>query len=156
MRLIVTILWIVAAVCWLPWFALAIRLIVDIAAGTPWDYSNFVRPALMGIWPDIGLGLWPLERLARWRIVSLYPVSAFIGVVLVAAGWRVYWREQDGLLTRPAWLVTLSILVPPLAPLLMWGDARRRHLARETQLEADVREARERIRTADGPAEKEL
>lgn len=145
MRLIVTVLWIVAAVCWLPWFALLVRLIIDIAGGTPWDYSNFVRPALMGIWPQIGLGLWPLERLTRWQIVSLYPVCAFLGVALVAAGWRIYWREQDGRLTRPAGLVALSIIVPPLAPFLMWGDARRRHRERETALEAGVQDARDRL-----------
>ena len=146
--MLVTILWLIAALCWLPWFALVIALVVSIIGGTPWDQSNYLQPALMGIWPRIGLDpMAPLTWL-RWQIISVYPVCAFIGVALSAAGWRIYWREQDGILTRPARLVALSIIVPPVAPVLMWLDARQRWVDREVKLELDVVDARER-RAAD-------
>lgn len=148
MRLIVTILWLIAALCWLPWFAMVLALLVDIARGTPWDYSNYVPNALMGIWPQIGLNLLAPTTWLRWQIISVYPVCAFVAVLLSAGGWRIYWREQDGVLTRPAWLVGLSIAVPVVAPFLMWGDARRRYLGKEAELETAVQEARRRTGTA--------
>lgn len=140
MRLIITILWCVATVCWLPWFALLVRLLVDLGSGRSWDQTYFTVPALIGIWPKYG---W-----LDWRIVSLWPLAALAGMALSAIGWRLYWREQDGLLTRPAWLVTCSIVVPPLAPLVMLADARRRHLARNAALEEAVSDARERLGAA--------
>jgi len=147
MRLIVTVLWLIAALCWLPWFALVIALLVDIISGTPWDQSNYLQTALMGIWPQLGMEITSPLTWLRWRIVSVYPVAAFIGVALSAVGWRIYWREQDGILTRSAWLVGLSIAVPVVAPFLMWGDARRRYLNREVILETEVLDARERLET---------
>jgi hypothetical protein len=136
-----------AALLWLPWFALMIRLAVDVMLGTPWEYSKFLQPALIGIWPQVGLGLWPLERLFRWQIVSVYPVAAFFGAAISALGWRIYWREQDFRLTRAPWLVGFSIAVPPLAPFIMWSDARKRYLRIEHVLEADVVDARQRLGT---------
>jgi len=145
----VTILWLLAALLWLPWFALVIRLAVDVMLGTSWEYSKFLQPAMMGIWPQVGMGLWPLERLFRWQIESVYPVAAFFGAAISAIGWRVYWREQDFRLTRAPWLVGLSIAMPLLAPFIMWSDARKRYLRIEHVLEADVVDARQRLGTTD-------
>ena len=149
MRLIVTILWLIAALCWLPWFAMLMALLVDTATGTPWRYCNFVPHAMMGLWPGVGMDLLSPATWLRWRIVSMYPVCAFTGILLSAGGWRTYWREQDGTLTRPPLVVALSILVPPVAPFLMWGDARQRHLKREYELDQEVAGARERLAAED-------
>jgi hypothetical protein len=135
-------MWILAAVCWLPWFVLALRFLIGLMLGDHADYFPF---AFMGVWPGLNLGIWPLDRLLHWRIVSWYPVSAWIGAIITAIGWRIYWREQDGILTRPGWLVVLSIAVPPIAPLIMWADARRRHRLKEAQLDRNVVDARDRI-----------
>ena len=118
------------------------RFLIGLMLG---DYADYFPFAFMGVWPGLNLGLWPLDRLLNWRIVSWYPVSAWIGIILVASGWRVYWREQDGILTRPGWLVALSIVAPVLAPFIMWGDARRRHKRKENELEYNVDDARDRI-----------
>lgn len=142
MRLLVTGLWILGALCWLPWFALALRFLLGLALG---DQADYFGVAFMGIWPGLNMGLWPLSRLLLWRIVSWYPICAWLGMALAAVGWRIYWREQDGILTRPAWLVGLSIIVPPVAPFIMWADARRRHNNKEAELEYEVRDARDRI-----------
>lgn len=144
-RLIVTIIWIIAAVCWLPWFLLVLRLVTDVAMGTPLTYSRFLVPTLQGLWPGINWSWWPPARWLDWQIVSMWPVAAFLGVCLSAGGWRVYWLEQDGILTRPGWLVALSIIAPPLAPFIMYGDSRRRHLAKESYLEAEVQDAKARL-----------
>jgi len=141
-RLLVTSLWILAAVCWLPWLALALRFAVGLALG---DQADYFPLAFMGVWPGLNMGLWPVSRLLLWRIVSWYPICACLGMALAAVGWRVYWREQDGILTRPAWLVALSIIVPPVAPFVMWADARRRYLQKEAELDNEVRDARDRI-----------
>ena len=135
-RLIVTIAWLLAALLWTPWALLLVRLMVDLAMGTPLSDSSFTAPVLMGLWPGYS---W-----LSWRIVSWYPICAVLGIGLSAAGWRVYWWNEDGILTRPGWLVALSILMPLLAPFLMWGDARSRHRARQTGLEAAVVDARKR------------
>lgn len=141
-RLLVTSLWILAAVCWLPWFTLALRFLIGLALG---DHTEYFPLTFMGIWPGLNMGFWPLSRLLLWRIVSWYPIAAWLGLALAAIGWRIYWREQDGILTRPAWLVALSIFVPPVAPFIMWADARRRHARKEAELELEVRDARDRI-----------
>jgi hypothetical protein len=135
-------MWILGAVCWLPWFALALRFAIGLSLG---DQSDYFQAAFMGIWPRLNMGLWPLYRLFLWRVVSWYPVSAWLGMLLAAVGWRIYWREQDGILTRPAWVVGLSIIVPPLAPFIMWLDARRRYARKEVELELEVVDARDRI-----------
>jgi hypothetical protein len=148
-RLLVTGLWLLAALCWLPWLALLVRLGVELALDGPWVYE-LARRTLIGIWPKAGMGLWPLDRLLLWQVISWYPISAVLGMALAAVGWRIYWREQDGRLTRPAWLVALSVALPPLAPLLMYGDARSRHWRKERELEDSVEDARERLtETAD-------
>lgn len=137
MRLIVTIVWCLAALLWLPWALFALRWLIDIALGAQWDQSNYFIPVCMGLWPRYG---W----LRPWGIVSWWPVLAFCAALLTAAGWRFYWLEQDGVLTRPGWLVGLSIIVPPIAPFLMLGDARRRYEQHEAELEAQVQDAQER------------
>lgn len=138
MRLIVTLMWCLAAICWLPWAALAVRLAVDLLQGTPWEQSYFVKPVLVALWPKAG---W----LQPWSITSVWPLAALAGMALSAAGWRIYWIEQQGVLTRGAFIVALSIIIPALAPLVMLADARRRHSRHEAELEAEVADARQRV-----------
>ena len=78
-RLIVTLLWCLAAICWLPWAALAVRLGIDLLLGTPWEQSYFVKPVLVALWPKAGL-------LGPWGIVSVWPLGALAGVTLSAVG----------------------------------------------------------------------
>ena len=138
MRLVVTLLWCIAAVIWLPWALFKLRWLIDIAQGTPWDRSVYFPYVFMGLWPRYG---W----LRAWGVVSWWPVGALCGIALSAAGWRLYWLDQEGILTRPGWSVGLSIAVPPLAPFIMWADARRRHMQREALLESEVDDARARL-----------
>lgn len=140
MRLIVTIAWCLAALLWTPWLLLLVRLAVDLALGTPLSQSSFTAPVLMGLWPGYS---W-----LSWRIVSWYPVSAVLGMVIAALGWRLYWWAEDYSLTRPVWLVVLSICCPLLCPFIMWRDARRRHLERQASLETAVDDARQRQHAA--------
>lgn len=142
MRLIVTLIWCLGAICWLPWAALAVRLAVDLLQGTPWEQSYFVKPVLVALWPKAGL-------LQPWSITSVWPLAALTGVALSAVGWRIYWVEQQGVLTRPAAVVALSVVIPALAPLVMLADARRRHARREAELDGEVVDARRRLE-ADG------
>lgn len=143
MRLLITLVWCVAALCWLPWFAVLLRLLLALMG---WgDWQDYLRPALVGLYPAIGFGWWPPTRWLAWSLASLYPVAALIGIALSALGWRVYRWEQDGILSRPGWLVGLSIIVPPLAPLIMWADARRRYRLKEADLQGEVDDARARL-----------
>jgi hypothetical protein len=136
--LIVTIMWCLAALLWLPWALFAVRWGVDIAQGTPWDQSAYFQPVCMGIWPVHG---W----LRPWGIASWWPVLAFSAALTTAGGWRIYWLEQQGILSRPGWVVALSILLPPVSPFIMYCDARKRFAEREVELEAGVLDARHRI-----------
>jgi hypothetical protein len=129
-RLLITAMWILGAILWLPWFALVIRLLVDVAGGTPLLQSDFINPALVGPWPTLGWGV--------WQVVSWYPVSAVLGMALVAVGWRIYWREQDFRLTRSPGIVALSIALPVVAPFIMLGDARRRQQQIDRRLSASL------------------
>jgi hypothetical protein len=138
MRLLITLLWCLAALLWLPWALMALRWLIDIALGATWDRSGYFTHVVMGLWPRYG---W----LRPWAVVSWWPVLATAAVALSAAGWRLYWVEQSGILTRPGWLVGLSIAVPPLAPCLMYGDARRRFLEREAALQEQVLDATDRL-----------
>ena len=143
-----TVLWCLGALCWLPWLALAVRLLIAFIPGLGGNWEEFVKPALVGVYPGIGFGWWPPARWLVWTVVSFYPVMALVGMLLCAAGWRVYWLEQSGVLTRPAWLVALSVIVPPIAPFIMWADAWRRHLNRERELQTEVEDARGRLERA--------
>lgn len=135
-RLVVTILWCLAALLWLPWALLAVRLIIDLALGTPWNESGFVQPVLMGLWPRYG---W-----LDWRIASWFPIAALLGMGLSYAGWRLYWWNEDGISTRPPLTVALSIIFPVAAPFVMWRDAVNRHRGREAALASAVDDARQR------------
>jgi hypothetical protein len=135
-RLIVTITWCLAALLWTPWALIALRLLVELALGTPFSQSAYVAPALMGLWPSYSW--W------SWHVVSWYPICALLGIGLSAAGWRLYWWNEDGISTRPAQVVALSILCPLLAPCIMWRDARARHQARQAGLQAAVADAQQR------------
>jgi hypothetical protein len=136
-RLLATILWCLAALCWLPWALLVVRLSIDVALGTPLSASPYLWPAFVGFWP--------LHGWLDWGVVSWWPLAALAGVGLSALGWRLYWLDQDGVMTRPPHVVVLSILVPLLAPFIMYGDARRRYSDKEAELEAEAQDARERL-----------
>lgn len=138
MRLIVTILWSIAALCWVPWLLVLLRLLVDLASGTPPLESGYLPLVVQGLWPR-----W--QVLGPWYIHSWFPVSAFLGCALSAVGWRVYWVSEGYRLTRPLAKVVLSILVPPYAVFLMYDDAVRRHNARETELAHESEDARLRL-----------
>ncbi|MEZ5338124.1 MAG: hypothetical protein R3F46_07630 [bacterium] len=140
MRLIVTILWSIAALCWLPWAMMLVRLILDLALGTPPLESGYLPLVLQGLWPR-----WQI--LGPWYVHSWFPVCAFLGSVLVTAGWRIYWVNEYYRLTRPLPRVILSILVPPYAVFLMYDDALRRHNELETDLAHESEDARLRLDT---------
>jgi hypothetical protein len=138
MRFIVTILWGIAALCWLPWSLVLIRLLVDIGLGqAPLD-SQYLPLVVQGLWPR-----WQI--LGIWYVHSWFPVCAFLGMALTATGWRLYWINEGERLTRPVPQVVLSILVPPYALYLMFDDARRRHNARELELANEAEDAVLRI-----------
>ncbi len=139
-RLIITIAWCLAALMWTPWALLLVRLLIDLALGTPLSQSDFTAPVLLGIWPGYS---W-----LSWRIVSWYPVSAVLGMIIAALGWRLYWWNENYALSRPGWVVVLSICCPVLCPFIMWRDARRRYFKRQTSLECAVDDARERLQSA--------
>jgi hypothetical protein len=137
-RLIATILWCLAALCWLPWALLVVRLLIDVALGTPLSASPYFKPAL--------IGLWPVHGWLAWGIVSVWPLAALAGVGFSALGWRLYWLDLDGVLPRPPRVVVLSILIPVIAPFVMYGDARRRYAAKEAELEEEAEDARQRLK----------
>jgi hypothetical protein len=139
------ILWLCAALMWLPWFALVLRYLLDIALGADPRYSDFLKPAFVGLWPKVGFGIWPPVQLLYWKVVSWFPVTAVLAMAVVLLGWRIYYIERGFLLTRTRGWLLLSTLVPPVAPFLAWFDARLWHDAREEELEAEVQDARERL-----------
>lgn len=138
MRLIVTILWSIAALCWLPWAFVLLRLLVDIATGTALMESRFLPFLVQGLWPR-----WQI--LGPWYIHSWFPVSAFLGCAMTAVGWRIYWVNEGYRLTRPVARVVISILVPPYAVWLMYDDSRIRHISHEEELQQETEDARLRI-----------
>jgi hypothetical protein len=147
-------LWLLAALLWLPWALLALRLGLDLAlAATPWGHSlahsPFAGPVLDALivqfrWPE-----WRHWHLAGGyfiaRVGSVYPWCALFACGLTAAGWRLYWLNEDGLLSAGPGLVAASIAVPPIAPFIMYRDARRRFLRAERQLAADRLDAQRRL-----------
>jgi hypothetical protein len=136
-RLLTTILWCLAALLWLPWALLVIRLGIDLALGIPPGASDYLRPALVGVWPVHG---W-----SSWGVVSWWPLAALAAMGLSALGWRLYWLDLDGLLPRGPRAVVLSISFPIAAPFLMYGDARRRHREKQQRLAQSTEEALEHI-----------
>ena len=138
MRLVVTLLWIIAALCWLPWACVLLRLMLDVGLGTPLQESNYLPFVVQGLWPR-----WQI--LGVWYIHSWFPVCAFLACALTALGWRLYWINEGERLTRPLFRVGLSILVPPYAVYLMFDDARRRHNAREMELAHEAEDAAVRL-----------
>jgi hypothetical protein len=130
MRLAVAILWCIAAVIWLPWFALLVRLAVDVISGVPITYSEYLNPALVPVWPTYG---W-----LHWSIVSWWPILALLAMALVYTGWRFLWWEQDWQRTHSTAAVALSVAVPPLAPIILYRDARRRFIQRNMNLQETV------------------
>jgi hypothetical protein len=137
MRLAVAILWSLATLMWLPWFAVLVRFIVDLASGTPFAVSEYLNPALIGIWPVRG---W-----ASWGIVSWVPILGASSMLMTYIGWRFFWWWDDWKVSYPTLPVVLSVLIPPLALILLYRDARRRFAQRNAELQQAVDDARESL-----------
>jgi len=131
-------MWSLAALMWVPWFAILVTLVIDSLLHGDFLGSIYFVPALVGISPQF-------HWLGPWVIHSWWVIGAVVSCGLVAAGWRIYWFDQDGILTRSRKVIVLTIIIPALAPLVMYKDAVRRHTRAETKLEADVDEARQRL-----------
>ena len=91
MRLIVTIIWSIGAICWIPWFLVFIRLLVDIASGIAPDASPFLPLLLKGLWPR-----WQI--LGPWYINSWYP-RLRIPCIFDCCGWMADLLVQRGIST---------------------------------------------------------
>src|SRR5688500_19771911 len=91
-RLLVASLWSVATLLWLPWFAVFVRFLIDVAQGVPPARSDFLNPALVWIWPVRG---W-----TAWGVVSWFPLMFVIALLLTYVGWRFFWWEQDWRVTH--------------------------------------------------------
>ncbi|MCC7478083.1 hypothetical protein IT575_06440 [bacterium] len=121
MRLLITGMWVLAAVLWLGWGMLLLRLLFDAATGT----SILSNP----LFNTVFIPAWPVSNqlpLGPWRMVSWWPVCALLSMLLVGIGWRLYWKNEDGLLYRSGLQIFLSIIIPPLAPFMMYSDSVRR------------------------------
>ena len=68
MRLLTTVLWSLATIMWLPWFAVFVALIVDVSRGKAPADSEYLNPALIGVWPVHG---W-----LSWGVISWLPIVA--------------------------------------------------------------------------------
>jgi hypothetical protein len=129
-RLAVTVVWSVAALCWLPWFALLMAFAVEQATGVGLARSRYFETVFIGLWPVHG---WLI-----WGVVSMYPVAAFCGMALTAIGWRLYWLSEQSVLWHGAGGILLSILMPPLALIFMYRDAKRRHRESNRELKTKL------------------
>jgi small-conductance mechanosensitive channel len=112
------------------------------AAGTPLSYSEYLNPALVPVWPTMG---W-----LRWSILSWWPILALLAMALTYLGWRLFWFAQDWVPSHTRAQVAASVLVPPLALVLAYRDARLRHLRSNARLELDVEEARAEVNSGPG------
>jgi hypothetical protein len=137
MRLLAAFLWFVGTVLWLPWFAVVVRLAIDLFSGVPLSSSEYLNPAFIFIWPILG---W-----THWGIVSWWPAMALSAMAVTYLGWRFFWWEQDWRKTYSGPIVLFTILVPPCALWLLYRDARNRFLLRNSDLQHAVDEALEAI-----------
>ena len=137
MRLLTTFLWSLATIMWLPWFLVFARLIADLVMGVPLLESNFINPALVGIWPVHG---W-----FYWGVISWLPIVALLAMLLVYIGWRFFWWADDWVPSYGTGTVVLTILLPPATLPLLFGDTRRRFQQRNRKLHRAVEDALERI-----------
>jgi hypothetical protein len=154
MRLATTIFWLIGTLLWLPWALLVLRLALDLALlATPWGHS-WNNSAYAGPVADMLLVQFRWPDLVGWhlaggyfiaRVGSLYPWCALAGCALTALGWRLYWINEEGLLNYGPGAIAASILLPPLAPLMMYRDARRRYFQSEAQLAAARVDAQRRM-----------
>jgi hypothetical protein len=136
-RLFTTLLWSLASVIWLPWFLVFARLLVDLALGTPLTESEYLNPALVGMWPVLG---W-----TQWGVISWLPIFALLAMGLVYIGWRFFWWADDWLPSYRTGTVVLTILIPPATLPLLLRDARHRFRQRNRGLQAGVDDALERV-----------
>lgn len=114
-------MWVLAAVLWLGWAMLAARLLVETLMGGDISGNPLFNIVLIPAWPvTMQMPFGP------WRMISWWPICALTAMLLVGIGWRLYWKNEDGLLYRPGWQILLSVLFPILAPFMMYGDSVRR------------------------------
>jgi hypothetical protein len=157
-RLIVTLVWLFAALLWLPWGMLVLRLALDLLLGLipgvahlghSWSASPYVQPVFDALSVRCGWPQWEHSRLAAgWftaRIGSVYPWAALASCALTGAGWRLYWIAEEGLLRHGPRAMVLSTLLPPLASLLMYRDAQLRYRAAEADLAGARQDALRRM-----------
>ena len=137
MRLLVAILWSLATLLWLPWFAVLVRFLIDLALGVPPAQSAYLNPALIWVWPVRG---W-----TAWGVVSWLPLMGLLAMALAYVGWRFFWWADDWRVTYRTPSVALSTLIPPLALTLLYRDARRRFRERNADLERATVDAIERL-----------
>jgi hypothetical protein len=152
----VTLLWLAAAASWLPWALIAARLLADLAlglftpAGHSWSQSPFVAPVCDALVLQFGWPHWEGGHfVGGWltaRVGSIFPWLAFMGCTLVAAGWRLLWLAEEGRLRYGPPAIAASILLPPLAAVLIFRDSRWRYEAAEARLETDRQEALSRLK----------
>src|SRR4051812_9047473 len=112
MRLLVAILWSTATVMWLPWFAVVIRLAIDLFFGVPLISSEYLNPAFVFVWPTLG---W-----LHWSIVSWWPALGLMAMALTYVGWRFFWWEQDWRVTHSTGNVILGVIAPPFSLYLLY------------------------------------
>ena len=122
---------------WLPWLAVVIRLTVDLAMGVSLTSSEFFTQAFVPFWP--------VHSWYVWRVFSWLPLLPLISAALVYAGWRLFWWADDWVPSYRTPTVVLSMLVPPVAPFVLYGDARRRFRQRNAKLQDAVDDAQGRI-----------
>jgi hypothetical protein len=159
MRLIVTLLWLLAGMLWLPWALLALRLLLDLLLGvTPglthlghaWAASPYSPPVVDLLILNYRLPHFDEHKhfIHGWftaRMGSMYAWAALAGCALTAAGWRLYWIGEEGLLRHGARAIAASVLVPPLASVLMYRDAQLRYRAAEAELAGARQDALRRL-----------
>jgi hypothetical protein len=135
-RLVVAFLWSFAAILWLPWCATFVRLLIDLATGVPLLSSDYFTQAFVPFWP---------VRWYLWHVFSWLPVLPLLTAGLVYIGWRYFWWADDWVPSYRTPTVVLTMLVPPVAPFLLFRDARLRFHRRNAKLQVAVDDALDRI-----------
>jgi hypothetical protein len=130
-------LWLLGSIFWLPWALLLLRLLADLALGTPPADSSFTAPLFFALRPHYG---W-----RDWRVDSWFPICALLGMGMSAVAWRITWLLRDALLRRNAAQILLSVAIPPLALYFAWRDAKADHFERNLELEEAAQDARDRL-----------
>jgi small-conductance mechanosensitive channel len=136
-RLITTVLWSLASIIWLPWFATQVRLVIDLASGVPLLDSDYFTQAFVPVWP--------IHSWYVWDFFSWIPLAALLAMLLVYIGWRFFWWADDWVPSYRLPAVVATMLIPPVSLFLLKRDTRRRFQQRNASLQNAVDDALERI-----------